>query len=101
LVTEPGTGARPLDQPRDVGDDELAIGAVEGPEDRLERGERVAGDLRLRSRQPGEQRRLAGVRQADEADVREQPQLQLDPALVTGQATLGEPRRLPGRRREA
>ena len=51
---------------------ELALGAVERAEHRLERRERVVGDLRRGARQPREQRRLAGVRQPDEADVGEQ-----------------------------
>ena len=68
--------------------------AVDRAEHRLERRERVVGDLRLRARQPGEQRRLAGVREAHEPGVGEQLQVQLEPALLARQATLGEPRRL-------
>ena len=48
LVAEPLALAGALDQPGDVGDDEL--GVLVEPDDaevRLERGERVVGDLRL------------------------------------------------------
>ena len=64
VVSEPGAGACPLDQPGDVGDDELAVVGLERAEHRLERRERVGGDLRLRARHAREQRRLAGVRAA-------------------------------------
>ena len=46
VVAEPGAVARALDQPRDVGDHELAVVGVERAEHRLERRERVGGDLR-------------------------------------------------------
>jgi hypothetical protein len=71
LVAEPGAAARALDQPRDVGDHELALLALERPKDRLERGERIARDLRRRPRDPREQRRLAGVREPDQPGVGE------------------------------
>ena len=64
VVAEAGAVAGALDQPRDVGDDELAIVGLERAEHRLERRERVGGDLRLRARHAREQRRLAGVGQA-------------------------------------
>ena len=92
---------RPLDQARDVGEHQLALAVVDRPEDRLEGGERIVGDLRRRAREAREQRRLARVRQPDEAGVGEQLQPQLDPARLAGQAALGEPRRLAGRAREA
>ena len=97
VVAEPGAGARALDQPRDVGEDELAVVGLERAEDGLERRERVRGDLRLRARQPREQRRLAGVGQPDEPHVGEQLEVQLDRALLPRQAALGQPRRLPRR----
>ena len=45
----PGAVARALDQPGDVGDHELAVGGLERAEVRLQRRERVAGDLGLRA----------------------------------------------------
>ena len=94
VVAEPGAGARALDQPRDVGDHELPIAELERAERRLERGERIAGDLRMGARQAGEQRGLSRVRQPDETRVGEQLQLQRDPALAAGQAAFGESWRL-------
>src|SRR4051794_29803707 len=101
VVAETGAGAGALDQPRDVGDHELAVVGVECAEDRLQRGERVGGDLRLSAREAREQRRLAGVRQPDEADVGEQLEMQLDAPLLPRQPLLGQPRRLPCRALEA
>ncbi len=100
VVAEARAGRRALDQPGDVGDDELAVLPVERAEDRLERRERVGADLRRRARHARQQRRLAGVGQADEADVGQQLELQLEPALLAGEALLGEARRLPGRAAE-
>ena len=97
VVAEPGAGRGALDQPRDVGQHELAVLGVDRPEHRLQRRERIRGDLRLRPRHPGQQRRLAGVRQPDEPDVGQQLQLQLDLALLARQPLLGQPRRLPHR----
>ena len=94
--------ARALDQPRHVGDDELAaVRRLDRAEHRLQRRERVVGDLRLRVRDAREQRRLAGVRQPDQRRVGEQLQVELDLELVAGRADLGEPRHLPGRGDEA
>ena len=95
-MAEPRALRRTLDQPGDVGEDELALAVVDRAEHRLERRERVVGDLRRRPGEAGEQRRLAGVRQADQAGVGQQPELQLDPAGGPGQAALGEARRLVG-----
>ena len=71
------------------------------PEHRRERRERVVGDLRLRVRDPAQERRLARVREPGHRGVREQLQPQLDLGLSGRLPHLGEARRLPGRRREA
>ena len=84
VVAEPGALARALDQAGDVGDHQLALLAFEHAQHRRERREGVVGDLRRGARQAREQRGLAGVRQAHEADVGEQLQLQLEPALLAG-----------------
>ena len=49
-------------------------GRVDRAEHRREGRERVVGDLRLRVRDPGQQRRLARVREADRRRVGEQLQ---------------------------
>ena len=100
LVAEPGAGARSLDQPGDVGHHELAVVALERAEHRLEGREGVVGHLRLRARDPGEQRRLARVRKSHESGVGHQPQLQLERALLAREAALGEARALPRGRGE-
>ena len=101
LVAEPGTLARALDQPGDVGDHELALVRLDRAEHRLDRRERVVGDLRLRVRDPAQERRLAGVRQAGQRGVGEELQVQLVLALLAGKAGLRESGRLPGRGGEA
>ena len=88
--------ARALDEPGDVGDDELGVVAEpHHAEVGLERGERVVGDLGLGRRDAGDQRALADVREADERDVGHQLQLEPQPALLAVLALLGERRRPP------
>ena len=81
-MAEAGALGGPLDQPRDVGEHRLAVLALDRAQLRRERRERVVGDLRLRPRQPAQQRGLARVRQPDQADVGQQLQPQLDPARL-------------------
>ena len=100
LVAEAGALRGPLDQAGDVGEDGLAILVLDRAEHRVDRRERIVGDLRRGARQPPEERGLAGVRQPDQAGVGEQLQAQLDPALLPVCPPLGEARRLPGRVRE-
>ena len=95
LVPEAHALRGTLDEAGDVGEDELAVVGVERAEDRLQRGERVVGDLRRGPREPGEQRGLACVRLPDEAGVGKQLQPQLDRAGLAVEPALGEPRRLP------
>ena len=68
---------------------------------RLERGERVVGDLRLRRAHRRDQRGLARVREADERGVGEQLHLEAQPVLLAVLALLGEARRAPGVGEEA
>ncbi len=64
---------------------------------RHQRGERVVGDLRLGRGDHRDQRRLAGRREADQADVGDALELQHDVQLLARLAELGEARRLaPG-----
>jgi hypothetical protein len=100
LVAEAGAAARALDETWDVGHDQLPLVALERAKHRLERGEGVVRHLWLSARHPGEERRLAGVRQPDETGVRHQPQLKLEGALLAGEAALGEARALTGGRGE-
>ena len=102
LVTEAGAVRGALDEPRDVGDRELArVRAFDGSEHRLDRRERVVGDLRLRVRDAAEERRLARVREPGERGVDDELEAQREVGLVTWKPGLREAWRLPGRRREA
>ena len=60
----------------------------------------IGADLRARLGQRRQQRRLAGVRRAHQADVGDELQLELDPALLAGRALLGVRRGAMGGRRE-
>ena len=75
--------------------------ALQGAQARLQRRERIAGDLGMGAGQAGQQRGLAGVGQPDQPDVGQQLELHDDPALLAGQAALGEPGGLVGRAGEA
>ena len=55
---------------------------------RMESRERVGGDLRVGSRQRRQQRRLATVRQPDQPDVRDEPELEMQVTLLSGVAQL-------------
>ena len=94
VVPEARAAAGALDQARDVGQHELAVVGLERPEHGLERRERIRGDLGLRTRHARQQRRLAGVREPDEADVRQQLEMELDRALGAGEPALRQPRGL-------
>ena len=101
LVAEADALARALDQTGHVGDDELApVRRVDRPENGRQRRERVFGDLRPGVRDPGEKRRLARVRKADERRVSEQLEPQLELGLLARKAGLREPGRAAGWRRE-
>ena len=52
LVPEPGPPRGALDQPGNVGDHQLPVLAVDRPQHRRERRERIVGDLRRRPGQP-------------------------------------------------
>ena len=80
-VAEPVAFVRALDQAGNVGEHEVAVVDLHHAEAGMQRGEGIVGDLRPRRRDGGEQRRLARVRQPDEADVGDQFQAQNDRAL--------------------
>ena len=103
LVPEPDSLARSLDEPGDVCNGQLPrpVGRVDRAEHGRKRRERIVGDLRLRIRDPRQQRRLPGVRQSDERRVGEQLEAKLQRCLLAGQPRLCKARRPPGRRREA
>src|SRR5215210_8006386 len=91
--------ARPRDEPGDVRDHErFPVGLlVHHPELRRERGERVVAYPGTGGAQSREQRRLAGVGQPHEPDVREHLELQAYLLLLARQTPLAEGGRLAGR----
>ena len=99
-VAEARAFVRAFDQAGNVGQHELAAVALDHAELRVERGEGIVGDLRLGRAHRGEERRLAGVRQPDQAGVGDQLQPQPDPALLAVLAGIGVARRAVGRRLE-
>ena len=101
-MAEAQAAVRAFDEPGHVGDDEAAVVAqADDAEIRRQRGERVVGDLRPRRRDARDQRRLAGVGEANEPDVGEQLQLEPQILVFAGLARLDFARRAVGRRREA
>ena len=90
-----------LDEPRDVGEHELVLVEAHHAEVRLERGEGVVGDLRLRRAHRRDERRLPGVGEPDECGVGEQLDLEAEPPFLAVLALLGETRRPPRVREEA
>ena len=97
----PAPLGRALDETGDVGEHELVVAEAHDTEVRLERRERVVGDLRLRRAHRRDQRGLPGVREADERGVGEQLHLEAEPALLAVLALLGEARRAACVRQEA
>ena len=92
---------RALDQSGHVGDHEAAVVAeADHAEIRRQRREGIVGDLRTRRRHARDERRLAGVREADEADVGEQLQLEPQILFLARLAGLHFARRPIRRRRE-
>src|ERR1700691_1566418 len=87
---------RPLDQAGNVSEDELP--AVDGHHAklRLQRCERVIGDLRLRGADGSKKRRLAGIRQTDDAGIGDKLEPQFDGAFFSGLAAIGAARRAVG-----
>ena len=72
LVAEPPPFRGTLDEPGDVGHDELAVSGADHAEVGHQRGERVVGDLRLGRRDRRDQGRFPGVGKPDESDVGDQ-----------------------------
>src|SRR5262249_53450 len=103
LQPEPDAEVRPLDDPRDVRDDQplLVVPADDDhAEVRPQRRERVRRDPRPRARDRANERRLADVRIADEPDGGEQLELEPYATLLPRLARLELRRRAVGRRRE-
>ena len=88
---------RALDQAGNVGEHEFAAVDVDHAELRMQRGERIVGDLRLGRADRREEGRFAGVRQPDDAGIGDQLEAQPDGALLARLAGIGVARRPVGR----
>ena len=95
-VAEAGALMRALDQARNIRQHEFAAIGIHHAELRMQRGERIVGDLRFRGADGREEGRLAGIGQADQAGVGDQFQPQPDPALLADLAGIGVARRAVG-----
>ena len=85
-----------LDQAGNIGEHEFA--AVDGgyAEVRVQRGEGIIGDLRTRPGDGGEEGRLAGIGQADQAGVGDQLEPEPDGLLLALETRIGMARGLVG-----
>ena len=81
-----------LDQAGDVRDHEPIAVPARHAEVRGQRGERVVRDLGLRGGQAGQERGLPGVRQPDETDVGDRPELHAQALLLAVLPRLGRAR---------
>ena len=95
VVAEPGALGGALDQPRDVGEHELAVVGVDRPQHRLQRRERVRGDLRLRARHHATAARTC-PRSGSPTSPTSASSFRCSSTgpFLARQAALGEPRRL-------
>ena len=90
VVAETAALAGALDQAGHVGHGEGDVTADDDAEVGDQRGERVVGDLGPGARDRGDQRRLAGARVADQADVGDDLELEGDGAFGAVLAEQGE-----------
>ena len=95
-MAEAGAGVGPLDEARDVGHHEALAAPAHHAQVGRQGGEGVVGDLGARPGDAADERGLAGVGVADDADVGEQLQLELEVLLLALGAGLREARRLVG-----
>ena len=101
-VPEPDAVGGALEQAGDVGDGELPqVVQLDRAELGRERRERVVGDLRRRVRDAAQERRLAGVREAEQRGVADHLEAQLELGRLALLADLRGARRLADGRREA
>src|SRR5512132_142151 len=101
LLPEARAFARAFDEAGDVRDNELAVVEASDAQVGRERREGIVRDLRAGACQRSEKARLAGVRQAGQADVGDKPQLQLELALFARLTVLRDPRHTPRARCES
>jgi len=86
-----------FDQARNIGQHEFTAVDVDHAELRMQRGERIVGDLRLGCADGGEEGRFAGVRQADDSCIGNQLEPELDGEFGPGLTGVGMTRCAVGR----
>src|SRR5690606_34624903 len=97
-AAQPGAVGGALDQSGDVGDHEAAAGFdADHAQVRVQGGERIVGDLRRGRGHGADQGALAGVGEAEQADVGQQLELQSQQPLLALLARRELPRRAVGR----
>src|SRR6202167_3890304 len=98
---QPKPFVRPFDQPGNIVERETFLARNRHTADiGRQRRERVGRYFRARRTERGQQRRFAGVRNSDEAGLRDQPQLHANPSLHARGSRRRDSRRAPRRRRE-
>ena len=94
-VPEPDAVGRALEQPGHVGHGQLArVVQLDRAEMRSERRERVVRDLGHRIRDASQERRLAGIREAEQRGIADHLEPQLELGRLAVLADLGRARRL-------
>src|SRR6516162_3013084 len=102
LMAEPMTAMGAFDEPGDIGNDEAAVIAqADNAEIGRQRGEGVVGDFGPCGGDARDERGFAGIREANEPDVREQLQLEAEIFDLARLARLYLARRAVGRRSES
>ena len=97
FVAEADAFMRALDQAGQIGQHEFAVVDADDAELRVQRRERIIGDLRPGSGDTREKGRLACIGQADQTGIGDQLEAQTDGAFLAGLAGIGPARRLVGR----
>ncbi len=92
-VAETDAFVRAFDQAGNIGQHEFAAVGAHHAELGMQRGEGIIGDFRLGGADRGEQSRLAGIRQPDDAGVGDQLEPEPDRELGPGLAGIGVARR--------
>src|SRR5579862_126457 len=96
-VAEADPFVRTLDEARNISEHKFASIHVHNAELRIERGERIIGDLRLGGADGGKERRLSGVRQSHDTGIGDELEPQTNGVLLTRETGIGATGRTIGR----
>ena len=95
LEAQAGALRGALDDPRDVGGHQRALVDLDHPQHRGHGREGIVADLGAGRGDAREESRLAGVREAEESHVGDEPEVEAQPALLAG-LRRARPRAVPG-----